>query len=93
MRTLHTLNKASLSHSAGYDCMRALADGDTLVLIEDAVYLTQRKLPVNRNIDVCAIQHDLHTRGLSPLEGHTRIINDSDYVELCLNHDKIVSWF
>lgn len=93
MRTLHTLNKASLNHSASHDCFRSLTNGDGLVLIEDAVYLTQQKLLTDQKIDIYAIQHDLHTRGLSPLEGHTRIINDSDYVELCANYDKIVSWF
>lgn len=93
MRTLHTLNKASLDNSASMDCFRSLSDGDGLVLIQDAVYLTQLKKLSSKKVDVYAMQHDLHTRGLSPLEGHTRIINDNDFVELCTQYDKVVSWF
>ena len=93
MPTLHTLNKASLDHTASKDCFRALEKGDALVLIEDGVYLTQRNRIVKKSVAIFALQHDLHLRGLSPMQGRIQIIDDAAFVELCTQYDKIISWF
>jgi len=93
MATLHTLNKASLDQTASKDCFRALEKGDALVLIEDGVYLTQRNKIVKKSISIFALQHDLHLRGLSPMQNRVQIIDDAGFVELCTQYDKVVSWF
>lgn len=93
MPTLHTLNKASLDHTSSKDCFRALEKSDALVLIEDGVYLTQRNKITKNSTSIFALQHDLHLRGLSPMQNRIRIINDAEFVELCSQYDKIVSWF
>jgi sulfur relay protein TusB/DsrH len=93
MAILHLLNKPVLTHDASIDCFRAMDKGDGLVLIEDAVYLTQHRPVTKKNITVYALQHDLHLRGLSPLQNRIRIIDDAEFVELCTQYDKTLSWF
>jgi len=93
MPTLHTLNKASLDHIASKDCFRALEMGDALVLIEDGVYLTQRNKIAKKSVFIFVLQHDLHLRGLSPMQGRIQIIDDVEFVQLCAQYDKIISWF
>ena len=93
MATLHTLNKASLDHTASKDCFRALEKGDALVLIEDGVYLTQRNKIAKKSVTLFSLQHDLHLRGLSPMQSRIKIIDDAEFVDLCTQYDKIVSWF
>jgi sulfur relay protein TusB/DsrH len=93
MPTLHTINKAAIDHPANADCLRTLVKGDALVLIEDAVYLSQKKIITRKAVSVFALQHDLATRGLSPAKSSLGIINDGDFVELCTQYEKVVSWF
>ena len=93
MAILHLLNKPVLTHDASVDCFRSINKGDGLVLIEDGVYLTQRSAVARKNIAIYALQHDLHVRGLSPLQSHIRIIDDAEFVELCTQYDKTISWF
>lgn len=93
MSTLHILNKASLEHPACQDCLRALDKKDALLLIEDGVYLTQRYSIAHKSVRVLVLQHDLHQRGLSPLQNHMEIIDDAGFVEACGEYDRVVSWF
>jgi len=93
MATLHILSKPTREHPASRDCLRLLAKGDALLLIEDGVYLTQRNRLAKKSVDIFSLQHDLHLRGLSPLQNHIKIINDDEFVELCTQYDKIISWF
>jgi len=93
MPILHTLNKGSLDHPASKDCLRSLDKLDALVLIEDGVYLTQRIKIAKQSIVLCALQHDLHLRGLSPMQSRIQIINDADFVEMCAQYDKIINWY
>ena len=93
MPIIHTLNKGSLDHPAAQDCLRSLDKLDALVLIEDGVYLTQRIKITKTSIRLCALQHDLHLRGLSPLQSHIQIINDVEFVDMCAQYDKIINWY
>jgi sulfur relay protein TusB/DsrH len=93
MPIIHTLNKGSLDHSASKDCLRSLDKSDALVLIEDGVYLTQRIKIAKKTVLIYALQHDLHLRGLSPMQSRIQIINDAEFVELSAQYDKIVSWY
>ena len=97
--TLHVMNK-TLQHKALYDNMiNAVSEGDTVLLIEDAVYsaLTAHEslystLPVN--VELRVLQADSQARGveakLSPL---FKVINDQGFVRLSCEHPKVVSWY
>lgn len=93
MTTLHILNKSSLKHDATIDCLRSVDKGDAILLIEDGVYLSQRSHIAKRAISIYALQHDLHMRGLSPMQGRIQIVDDAGFVDLCGRFDKTISWF
>ncbi|USE39183.1 sulfurtransferase complex subunit TusB [Endozoicomonas sp. SCSIO W0465] len=93
MSTLHTANKPGQAIAL---CLRAVARGDSVLLIEDAVYellspATRLKaLPDGCSVYVMDI--DARARGvevLAPFE----VINYDRFVSLCVGNEKVVSWF
>lgn len=98
--SLHTLNKADPGHPAALCCLRSLAPGDDLLLIEDGCYLLLRNdfttsLPpgVDPAHNLHALSGDLAVRGIS--DKIPRTVNVTDYagfVGLCLKHERIINW-
>ncbi|MCO4757405.1 MAG: sulfurtransferase complex subunit TusB, partial [Oceanospirillaceae bacterium] len=80
-------------------CLSALSEGDALLLIEDGVLTS---LPahaayydqINANITFYALQVDLEARGLSDMKDNRfTVVDDSGFVDLACEHDKVVSWY
>ena len=98
---LHILRHSPHIESRFASCLRAISSGQSLLLMEDAVYSL---LPGStaRNaleyqpgaIGVYALDADLNARGvaLDDLPSQVRIINYPMMVELCIEHAKVVSW-
>jgi tRNA 2-thiouridine synthesizing protein B len=83
---VHTINKVS---ALGL-CNNLIAEGDKVVLLEDGVYLGLQSLPFL----VSAIRFDVEARGLGGLlTAQTESIDYSDFVRLCIEADKVCSWF
>ncbi len=93
MSQLHTLNKACFEHSAVQDCLKALADGDALILLEDGVYLTDKfdSALKGRNITLHVVQYDAAARGLHPQ--NAAFIDARQFVTLCCEYNKTLSWY
>lgn len=98
---LHILRHSPHSESRFASCLRAINSGQSLLLIEDAVYgllpgTTGRNslefLPAA--VSLYALDTDLQARGmaLDDLPSRVRIINYTMMVELCVEHAKAVSW-
>lgn len=92
---LHTLNQPPTNTACLNSCLEAMQPEDTLLLIEDGVYWA---LPAVREqlkeIDpnrLCALTVDVQARGISG-EGIT-LVDDKAFVALCVEHEKVVSWF
>lgn len=89
---LHLLNKAP-GHPRFSACLAALAPGDRLVLIEDAV-IAAGSPETSWPAGTCVSLPDLQARGLEP--GHPgRGLTGIRYEELAsltAHHEKIVSW-
>ncbi len=92
--TLHTLNQGPANRSGLESCQRALQAGDTLLLIEDGVYWSLPGLPCGLElppqVQLCALEADLQARGIASL---AQPVDDAGFVDLCLCHERIVSWF
>ena len=96
--TLHVLNKASVA--LWRDCCAAIANGDALLLIEDGVFsATQghvnqhflQSLQCSPRLYVLA--EDLAVRGISArIAADFSSISYRDFVELSLEHAKVVNW-
>lgn len=94
MPTLHTLNRGPSYANCLSDCLSTMADGDTLLLIEDGVYWTlPSHLSALTDIShILALKADVDARGLQQLSGTERV-DDDGFVVLCAQHDRVVSWF
>lgn len=98
---LHILRHSPHSESRFASCLRAISSGQSLLLIEDAVYgLLPRTSGRNAleylpgTVSLYALDADLQARGLAldDLPPRVTIINYLMMVELCAEHDKALSW-
>ncbi|MBS99657.1 MAG: sulfurtransferase complex subunit TusB [Oceanospirillaceae bacterium] len=90
---LHTLNQGPGNPALLEDCLAAMTATDTLLLIEDGIYWslpayadTLTRVPGR----VQALESDLTARGIKTA---LTTVDDTGFVELTINHDKVVSWF
>jgi tRNA 2-thiouridine synthesizing protein B len=95
MSTLHLINKTDVS--LWRICAAALISGDTLLLIEDAVYAalpsqsTAAEVPAG--VQVSALAEDLAARGISAkIQSAVSRSTYNDFVALSLTQDRVVSW-
>ncbi|MBV1905966.1 MAG: sulfurtransferase complex subunit TusB [Pseudomonadales bacterium] len=100
MSTLHILNKAPSDNTLILSCSNALAGGDKLILIEDGVYNATTsihpalKKQLNSNIEIYARQTDVMVRGIkTQIISDIRILDDTEWVALCVESQPIVSWY
>ncbi|WP_067517998.1 sulfurtransferase complex subunit TusB [Endozoicomonas ascidiicola] len=93
MKTLHTINKTGQPFE---NCLRSVAEGDTILLIEDGVYgllVGKRQLETIRSTcKLIAMNQDLKARGIHAPDD-CLAINYEQFVEQSLEHDKVISWF
>ena len=77
--------------SAGLDAARERSSaGDVLVLLGDAVYRAQSEtMPASESTFI--LDEDCRARGLS-LPAECTVIDYARLVELCIEHQPIVSW-
>ncbi|MEX0603852.1 MAG: sulfurtransferase complex subunit TusB [Marinobacter sp.] len=90
MLTLHIINKAP-DHPRFLACLEALAEDDTLVLMENAVMALVFK---TLSLPSCyALQPDVSARALSEVSiPGVKTINYPDLVALTETHQRIVNW-
>ena len=75
---LHVINKPE-SYDPAF-----CGEDDSVVLIENGIYLKlERKTYV--------VKADLEARGVQP-ETHQTLIDYDGFVELCCQHDKVITW-
>ncbi|QFT54668.1 sulfurtransferase complex subunit TusB [Microbulbifer sp. THAF38] len=94
--TLHVVSKSPFSCQALHDCLQSLAEGDALLLIEDGVYALQHQaLQSLHKTKIYCLSADSQARGLqtSSASDSVEMIDDTRWVQLCTEHNPIVSWF
>lgn len=98
---LHILRHSPSTHPSFYCWVRTVGPGQSLLLIEDAVYglLTDTRaiealslLP--GSVKLFALEDDLLARGLAldDLPGRVIVVDYTRMVELCVEHSKVISW-
>lgn len=99
--TLHTYNKSLDAGEARlHNCLRTLAGGDALLLLEDGVYLAPRlqagsalRAAIPEGVSLYALRPDVAARGLSArLPADFSDIEYGEFVQLCLAHPRVVNW-
>ena len=93
MSTLHTVNKPGQAMEL---CVRAAASGDSVLLIEDAVYeLMSPASRLNALPDGCPVyvmDIDARARGVA-VSAPFEAVSYDRFVSLCVDSAKVLSWF
>jgi len=101
--TLHILNKPP-GHPRFTLCQRQLAEGDTLVLLEDAVLGFRQPGLARPGVDLFVLRADAFARGLahvshsgSSAPGGAQLLDElvcdmARVVDLCVSARRIVNW-
>ena len=100
MSTLHTLSQSWQNQSWLYEQMAFAADGDAILLLEDAVLAVHSPLTLASftakceasGINVYVLQDDMHLRGIKNQYSQIVEIDYSGFVELCVQYQKQVAW-
>lgn len=96
---LHIISKSPYQDHSLQDCLAICTKDDELLLIEDAVYAAIEDTPFARQINDAGINYyalsaDINARGLASRNtGLTRLISDSEFVDLTVKHRAIQSWY
>ncbi|MCF6764934.1 sulfurtransferase complex subunit TusB [Thiotrichales bacterium 19S3-7] len=93
---LHKLN--STSQKALDDLESLINHNDALILIEDAIYLPYlypNLLEPFKSHPIYIIESDVHARGMTQTlaQNNFELINYDQFVELCCQYEKSLSWF
>ncbi|MBL4573570.1 MAG: sulfurtransferase complex subunit TusB [Gammaproteobacteria bacterium] len=96
MSCLHTINRSPASHLLK-SCLNVINDGDAILFIEDGVYHCCSHVHLKAIIDaikIYGLREDMQARStLSKSMDGVEIIDTTRFVELCCEHDKVVSWY
>ena len=97
MTTLHLVARSPARSDALEACLRSMAPGDALLLIEDGVYAALAALPDPPALPgdgAChALEEDVRARGLSErLRSGVTLVDYSGFVELVTAHERTLSW-
>lgn len=96
MSCLHTINRSPNSNLLR-SCLNVISPGDAILFIEDGVYhcgSEQDLKVVIETMKIYGLREDMLARAtLSKAIDGIELIDTNRFVELCCEHDKVVSWF
>jgi len=96
MSCLHTINRSPGSNLLK-SCLSVINAGDAILFIEDGVYYCSQELNLKgiiETVKIYGLREDMLARAsLSKSTERVETIDMTRFVELCCEHDKIVSWF
>ncbi len=99
--TLHIINKSPTNDRSLLDCLHSLGTGDTILLINDAVYALCCECKVTIGLlnqlgeeKLFFLEEDIELRGikLNQVEFDYTEINYLEFVDLTTKHNPILSW-
>jgi tRNA 2-thiouridine synthesizing protein B len=76
-------------------CFEHCQTGNGVLLLQDAVYAIQHSLIdhlIKKGVSVYILQNDLQARGLSQINPAIKLIDDKQWLALCLQYDNVMSW-
>lgn len=91
MNTLHIINSASTK--LWREMLRAVGSEDGVLLLADAVYAIEKPLLKQQiaTVRCYAVDLDLQARHIS-VRDHIQAVSYSEFVALCAQYSKTVSW-
>ncbi len=96
MSCLHTINK-SPENNLLKSCLNVVCSGDAILFIEDGVYHCASLVElqaIQDTVKVYGLREDMLARAtLVRTMDSVEIVDTARFIELCCEHDKVVSWF
>jgi tRNA 2-thiouridine synthesizing protein B len=100
MSELHTVNKSPFEKNSFDSCVAYAKEGSAILLIEDGVYAAMQGTKFAdvvsglSGVKVCVLGPDLKARGLSAdkVVSGVEVVDYAGFVDLSVEHDKVVSW-
>jgi tRNA 2-thiouridine synthesizing protein B len=97
---LHTVNKSPFERSAFDDCLRRVAPGSVVLLIEDGVYAAVQHTAAARRLEstpdtvrFVALRADVDARGLhGKLLPRLELIDYGGFVDLVVEQKTTMAW-
>ena len=96
---LHTINKSPHGTDILDECLRFCSDGDAILFIEDGIYAIQQHTKAYKvinqhpHINFFALKPDVEARGLDLSSLMITYVEDTGFVELTVQYQKVQSWF
>ncbi len=89
---LHLIQRSPFSSATLSDCLNIIGKKDSLLFMQDGVYIQNHPRLPSINNTVHVLQDDLKARGLE--KGSVgKSISYQEFVQLCAQHDKVISWY
>ena len=101
MPTLHTVNKSPFERTAFGSCLKHLAAGDAVLVLEDGVVGLRKATAFAGDLDAVSGDHklyalgpDLDARGLKAddLVSGVTVVDYGGFVDLVAEHDRTQAW-
>ncbi|MDZ7825773.1 MAG: sulfurtransferase complex subunit TusB [Gammaproteobacteria bacterium] len=93
MTTLHLVARSPARSDALEACLRSMAEGDALLLLEDGVYGALPVHPGPADSPCHALEEDVGARGLAGrLRADVTLVDYAGFVELVAAHERTLSW-
>jgi tRNA 2-thiouridine synthesizing protein B len=96
MSCLHTINKSPDSKLLE-SCLKVINTGDAILFIEDGIYHCASLIDlqtITETVKVYGLREDMLARAtLSKTLDKVEAVDTTRFVALCVEHDKVVSWF
>ncbi|TAN49204.1 MAG: sulfurtransferase complex subunit TusB [Methylococcaceae bacterium] len=94
MAVLHIVKHSPDASQALRRCLARVGPSDSVLLIEDAVYAPASDAALRCAGKIYALLPDMAARGLTrnPLQGDVEYVDYAGFVQLVVNHDKVISW-
>jgi tRNA 2-thiouridine synthesizing protein B len=100
--TLHTVNKSPFASNCLAQCLNVANGNHIIILLEDGIYGALAQSPLTQALDefcsaggkVYAVISDIEARGLKgQIKPSVSQIDYADFVDLCVQHNPIQSWY
>jgi tRNA 2-thiouridine synthesizing protein B len=100
MSELHTVNKSPFEKNSFDSCLEHVLEGSAVLLYEDGVYAALKgtanegKVKSAGGVKFYALGPDLNARGLTQdrVSDGIEIVDYAKFVDLTVEHDKVVAW-
>ncbi len=89
---LHLIQRSPFSSTSLSDCLNIIGNEDSLLFMQDGIYIQNHPTLPGISNPVYVLQDDLKARGLTANE-LSKSIDYQEFVKLCILHEKVISWY